>query len=1187
MQQQLGSGKTAVLVERIINKIINEKIDIDKLLVVTFTNAAASEMRQRILDAIYKKIEEEPSNENLQRQITLLNKASICTIDSFCLEVVRNYFYELDNISPNFRIADTTQIELLKQDVIEEIFENKYENQDEGFIKLLHTYTSYKDDTPLKDLIIKIYTYIQSNPFPEKWLNEKVEMFNLKEKMQEDFSKTLWGENILQEIEEELIDSISSLQVIEEKLAYEPELDKFMQVIRDDIEKLCNLKNNLNNWDNAYEIAQNMQFITWPRQKQENLIKDNAKKIRDEVKKKINQLINKKLSCNSKQANEDIYEMYPILKKLENIIIEFNNEFSKAKREKNIVDFNDIEHMALKILIKQSDDGKLQKTEVAKQYEEKFEEIAIDEYQDSNLVQEYILTSISKGNNIFMVGDVKQSIYKFRQAMPELFLNKYASYKNIDKKTNNDDLKIQLFKNFRSRENILNVTNIIFENIMSSVLGDIEYNEGEFLNLGANFPNIDQNMKTEISIISLQENEQINENQEDKIYQDEQNDEEEKEEERIENIELEAKYVSNKINELIKNKYQVWDSKKQTYRNIEYKDIVILLRTTSKVAPIYEQELLNLSIPVFSDSSEQYLDTIEIQTVMNLLRIIDNPIQDIPLVAVLRSHIGKFTDDELIQIRLTDKYDNFYNCLQKAKINVSEKLREKIEKFLKNLQTWREEQEYLALDELIWKIYSDTGYYNYVGLMVNGELRQANLKMLFERAKQYETSSFKGLYNFIHFIDKLKLSSGDLGSAKIIGENDNVVRIMSIHKSKGLEFPVVFLSGTGKQFNFMDLNQTILLHQEMGIGVTYIDYEKQVQYDTLSKQAIKNKIKTETLSEEMRILYVALTRSKEKLFITALDKDVQNTLDSMKEQIEKYDKNKNKINPLLVKKYKRYIDWILLTYLYNQNQCKSLMDFNILNKNEILQEIKESESNNPDIIEIFEQKDENTDVIKEIDKIINYKYPYKFSTTIPTKTSVTQIKQNPYEELDYISFEEPKFMKKESTTLSGAQKGTLMHLCMQKLDFTQDYDINKIKDFVDLLVNNNIITDKDAQNINIYKLLSFTKSKIYKELKNAKQIYKEQPFYSMIPASDVYNDELVKEKILMQGIIDLYYIDKDDKLVLLDYKTDYVENGNEQELVRKYHRQLELYKMALETSLKRKVDKVYIYSIYLEKEILV
>ena len=462
---------------------------------------------------------------------------------------------------------------------------------------------------------------------------------------------------------------------------------------------------------------------------------------------------------------------------------------------------------------------------------------------------------------------------------------------------------------------------------------------------------------------------------------------------------------------MIENKFQVWDKKQEIYRNIQYKDIVILLRSTASTAPIYEQEILNLQMPVFSDSSQEYLDSIEIQTVMSLLRIIDNPIQDIPLVTVMRSNIGKFTDNELIQIRLADKQDNFYTCLQKAKLSVEKNLREKIENFLEALSKWRKEQEYLALDELIWKIYEDTGYYNYAGLMPNGTLRQANLRMLFERAKQYETASFKGLYNFIHFIEKLRLNSGDMGAAKIIGENDNVIRIMSIHKSKGLEFPVVFLASTGKQFNLMDLNQNILLHQELGIGVKYIDYEKQVQYDTLSKAAIRNKTLVETLSEEMRILYVALTRAKEKLIITGIKKEYEKQKEKLLQQIERYQKQNEKINPILVKKYIKYLDWLLLVYFYEPTKMEEIVELKKYTKKEILDFCQKTEVEPANMIEILEKEKIDEAKIEEIDAILQKKYLYELTTKIPTKSSVTQIKQGTREKVE-INFGIPKFMRR-------------------------------------------------------------------------------------------------------------------------------------------------------------------------------
>ena len=1170
-----GSGKTAVLVERIINRILNDKIDIDKLLVVTFTNAAASEMRERILDAIYKKIEEDPSNIELQRQITLLNKASICTIHSFCLDVIRNNFYEI-NISPNFRIGDTAEIELLKQETLDDLFEKKYFEEDEDFLKLVDTYTGYRGDEPLKELVMEIYKFIQSSPFPRKWLEEKVEEFNIKD-LSLDFAKTKWGKLILEEYEKNIEETILGLKNVKQDLDSNPELEKFSQVIRLDLENLELLKANLDSWDKVYELSQRFSFTKWPvDRKIQSSIKDEAKEKRDKINKKFKGIKDKIFIYTSKEAIQDLQEVYEILKLLKKVVLEFEETYGKVKLERNVIDFNDIEHLALKILLKE-EDGKYVPTEVAKKYKDKFEEIAIDEYQDSNMVQEYILTSISKGNNIFMVGDVKQSIYKFRQAMPELFLGKYEKYKLKKDKTENDDLKIQLFKNFRSRENILSTSNLVFQEIMSKKLGDVEYNEDEYLNLGANYPdieNVDFAGKTEIDVINLNKN-QIEEETEDTENN-----------ERIEDSILEAKYVAKKIQELINSNYYVFD-KKQGYRKITYKDIVVLLRSTATLAPIYEKEIADLGMPVFSDTSSEYLNSVEIQTIISVLKIIDNPMQDIPLVTVMRSMIGGFTDNDLIEIRLTDKNCNFYESILKAQVQVSEELRIKINNFLEKIENWREANEYLNLDELIWKIYLDTGYYNFVGLMQNGKLRQANLKMLFERAKQYESASFKGLFNFINFIDKLKLSSGDLGSAKIIGENEDVIRIMSIHKSKGLEFPVVFLSSTGKKFNMQDLNKKVLLHQDIGLGPTYTNYEKKIEYPTLAKEAIKIVTKREVLAEEMRVLYVALTRAKEKLVITGIEKDVNDSIDSKQKELEIYiDNIENKMNPNLVGKYKSYIDWIELVYLKNKD--KDIMKFNIINKKDILKENTEEKEENKDIIKEIQNRAVSKENINKIKQELEWKYKFEESVELPSELSVSKIKElknNVQLQNQEVSFAKPNFLI-EKTELTGAQKGTIMHLCLQKLNHKEEYDLEKLKRMVKSLVEKEIILQKEADSVNYNKILEFFKSDIWKEMKEAKLVEQEKPFYFNIKANEIY-DVKSEEDILVQGIIDLYYINKDDELILVDYKTDYVENNNEEILKEKYDIQLAIYKKALEKALDRKVDKVYIYSTWLGRAITI
>ncbi len=1154
-----GSGKTTVLVERIIRKILDEQVDIDKILVVTFTNAAASEMRERILTALYKEIDKDAQNARLRRQIILLNKASICTIDSFCLDVIRNNFFEI-GISSNFRIADNTELELLKQEALEDTFEQFYIENDEKFYKLVELYTGYKDDEELKNLVLKIYNYIQSTPFSEEWLEEKIGIFNPTDV--KDFSETIWGKILLKEFKDDILNQINILKSIKSKLERDSELSKYELVIADDIYQLEGFVN-LDKWDQSYEYSQNVKLKTWPTDKKIiSELKDECKKSRDKVRERLNKLIEKTFLYSTEEAISDIKEMYPILENLKYVTLKFAENFKEKKSTKNVMDFSDIEHYALNILLQKNENGEYVKTDVAKRYEEKFQEIAIDEYQDSNLVQEYILNSISNNKNIFMVGDVKQSIYRFRQARPELFLDKYEKY-GLEK--NNYGQKIKLFKNFRSRENILDVTNMIFQNIMSKEFGEIEYDESEYLNLAATYENPeDKNAKyagkAELDIIDLKQEEK------------EDDEEDDNSDEIIEKTEIEAKFVAKRIRELIKTKYQVYDRKKG-YRDIQYRDIVILLRATANTANIFEKELQNLEIPVFSDQSENYLDSIEIQTIINLLKIIDNPYRDIPLVAVMRSFIGDFTDNELIEIRLAQK-DGYYFDALKAYLNsdnADTELKNKLEKFIQMISNWREEEKYLPINELIWKIYNETDYYNYVTLMPNGEIRKANLKMLFERAKEYENISFKGLFNFIRYLEKVKNSNSDLSSAKLIGENENVVRIMSIHKSKGLEFPVAIISRTDKNFNQRDLSENILLHQDIGFGPEYINYERKIQYSTAAKEAIKIKIKDESIAEEMRILYVALTRAKEKLIITGIENDLEKSLDEKKDLLDTYEKENGKINHLLLKKYRNYLGWIELVYLNNEDN--KVIDLNKIQKKDIINDVEDNtkEEKNLEVPNINYEK---------IEKILNWKYEHEEMTKLQSKMSVTKIKELKQKTSQEKHIEIKPNFTVENEKITGAELGTVIHLILQKLDLKKDYTLDDIKDFIEELCAKKIITEPQKNAVKPEKIYDIMSSDFMKKLKNAKQIYKEMPFYTYINTKEIY-DTKESENILVQGIIDLYYIDENDNIVLVDYKTDYVQK--EEELIEKYKVQLDIYKKALEEALKAKVREVYIYSIYLNK----
>ena len=1177
------------------------------MLVVTFTNAAASEMRERILDAIYEKIEKNPKDIHLQKQITLLNKSSICTIHSFCLDVIRNYFYETD-ISANFKIGDSSEIELLKVETLEDLFEEKYIEKDEDFLKLIDTYANYRQDESLKELILKIYNQIQSNPFPKDWLEEKVEMFNLKDKLDEDFSNTIWGNLILKELQEEIKENRLKLDKVYKNLKKYPELEKYANVIFNDkeelekIENIINQKNdnkNNNIWDKVYSSVQDFDFKKWPIDRKVTIdYKNEAKDIRDKIRKSINTICEKVMIYSSKEANEIIFETYEILTSLKKIVLEFEELFTYKKKEKNIIDFHDIEHYALKILTTKDEEGKIVYSKVAKELQEKFEEIAIDEYQDSNLVQEYILNSVSKQNNIFMVGDIKQSIYRFREARPELFLEKYKNYMSIDKEQEDEKIsipqketslngkKIKLFKNFRSRKEVLDVCNWIFEEIMSEKLGDVDYNKEEYLNLGADYEE-ELDRTCELHILDLAK-------EDDDIWKEEvnENEQEEKEEHELleKNVE-EAKMVANRIEELFKQNYMVYD-KKRGRRKIEYRDIAILLRSTANTAPIYEKELTSRNIPVFCDTTSEYLDASEIQTILSLLKIIDNPMQDIPLVHVMRSAIGNFTDNELVEIRLSDNKGYFYEALLKKRLASNEELKTKIDNFLNMIENFRKLEKEIPLNELIWKIYADTNYYNYVGLLNNGALKQANLKMLFERAKQYEGASFKGLYNFIHFIERLKSSSSDLSSAKIVGENDNVIRIMSIHKSKGLEFPVVFLCNSSKMFNKQDLTSSILIHQDLGFGPKYIDSEYKIEYQTLAKEAMKLKLLTELISEEMRVLYVALTRPKEKLIITGISKDFNKSLKEKEEMLSLYDVNENsKIEERLLKKYTSYLDWIMLLMIKYPKQEYIKLKVHKLDENN-KQEVEENEENKEEILADKEK-------IEEIKTKLEWEYKHSICSKIPTKTSVSKIKEENSKVIEktdeiqeisldeitkeYIEYnlEQPKFINKERENISSSRKGTLVHLCLQKLDSKKEYTKEELEDLISDLVNRKIILEEEAKAIPIIALENYLKSNLWNELKDAKEIHKEEAFYLELAANIVNKDYPEDETILLQGIMDLYFIDKDDNLVLVDYKTDYVEKNEEQKLIDKYKIQLDLYKESLEKSLNRKVQKVMIYSTWI------
>lgn len=1135
-----GSGKTAVLVERIIHKIIEDGVDIDRLLVVTFTNAAASEMRERIADRIYKEIE---NQSKLQKQISLLGKASITTMHAFCLRVIRDNFFKV-GLDPNFRIGDTTECELIKLEALEELLEEKYESDDEEFETIVNNYTSNKDDETLRNMILKIHRFIQSAPFPNQWLEEQTALFQISE--EEKIEDTPWGKLLMDYARDEIQNGIEELKALEEDIMDSPEAANYLITIQNDIQKLRALAEKCTTWDEMYEAIKCFEFerLKPVRGVAEDL-KTQVTTVRDKVKDIVKKYLKEKVFLtNSEMVREDLQELYKNLIGICHFVKAFDEKFKEKKLEKNLVDFNDIEHLALKLLSENED--------IASIYREQFDEILVDEYQDSNMIQEFILSTISK-NRMFMVGDVKQSIYRFRQARPDLFLRKYQSFPNVEEHLESNSQKILLFKNFRSNENIIDATNYIFEKIMSKEVGEIDYDEKEFLRFGAEYYGY-QGEPAEIDLIETK-------NQEEDFALEE-------EMELDSNAQLEGKLIAQRIQEMVGN-LEVYDKKTGQKRKATYRDFVILLRSTVGSIDAFLEELTLAGIPVYSDNSGGYFNHTEVQIIMALLKIIDNPIQDIPLLAVLRSQIGEFSVEELTEIRLIDRNISFYEAMQRYNTQ-GNSLAEKTFQFLSKLSTWREKSKYMSLSELLWLLYHETGYYYYISLFPDGLQRQANLKLLLERAEAYEKTSFKGLFNFLTYIDHMKESSGDMESCKIIGENEDVVRIMSIHKSKGLEFPVVFLAGTTKKFNYRELNENLILHSELGFGADVVQYEKRIRYPSISKIALIQKIKAEVMSEEMRILYVAMTRAREKLIITALVPNLEKAYDKYAEPLTQYK----------ISKATCFFDWIGSAVIEKKNDW-------VIKQHKFSEAIQYNtigEASQSQLEKLQRIGSEEKQPLDEIAQQMNWKYAHALATGIPSKISITELKRLEKKEEDLTSeelgnitlMEKPEFMKEQLET--GARYGTMVHTALQKLNFFLEDFETQMTDIVSQL------TDEPALQRSIQKKLQrFMQSALCQEIRQAKKVYKETSFNLNLTAREIYGIES-DESIMIQGIIDLYFIDQNDTIILVDYKTDSMEN--EQDFINRYATQINYYRRALEEITGKKVEKACIYSLKLEKEII-
>lgn len=1224
-----GSGKTAVLIERIIELVLDEKnpIDINKLLVVTFTKLAASEMRERVSKAIEKKLEENPENEHLQKQLLLLSGADITTIDSFCKDVLISYAH-LVNLDSNIKVIDPSENEVLAKEVMEELFEELYENNDESFLRLVDWYAKKNTDEGLLQLLLNVNNFVNSHPFPKIWLNEKAEFFNTSTK-DDDFYLENYILDIAKDVDMDLEFFELSIKNNLKKIENYPELEKYIDIYNILLDALFVVKESLKNFlkDNtkfdelkklSYEFL-NSNFGSFRISKCDEEVKEIYNKVKkelDSIKLEITESLGA-LNLDLENIKKESDLIYPYVRSISDVVIKFKEKFWERKQKFNYVDFADIEHLALEILVDIDEYGNIIPSKTALEYQEKYTEVFIDEYQDSNLVQEILLSAVAKDNNRFMVGDVKQSIYRFRQADPSIFMEKYENYYRVEDDIDSFNKKIMLYANFRSRKEILEGTNLIFSKIMKKETGELDYTVDERLNPMASFKESDENVGGAVEILLVDE--KSDDEDEDEIIL---TDEYSEDFEEMKSFKLECIKIANTIYNMMNNKenpFKVYDKNLDDYRKVEYKDIVILMRSPSSNTKILEEVFLEYNIPIYAESTGGYFDTFEVDTIINLLKIIDNPMQDIPLISVMYSPIYNFTSKELSEIRLVDRELKFYELLIKIledeDIEIRISLKEKISKFISDLKLFIEKKSLVSADELIWFLYKYTGYYNYVGLLDMGEQRKTNLMLLFEKAKNYEKNSYKGLFNFVNYIQKISLKS-DVSEAKLISEDANVVRIMSIHKSKGLEFPIVFLANTNKKFNFRADDSNLVLHQKLGFGAVVYDMDKKTSFNSIMKKKIEKFKKNEQIAEEMRLLYVAMTRAKEKLIITGRVKDYEN----LREEISSGIDERGNISNYKILKINNYLDWILssidnLTVYGTSLNCLGREEnflgnedlkfqLNVNTKTEEFieyQRIKEEIKTNEIISEEddIEVKNEMRTVKQFLEDRFNKEYIYKNVLNKPSSITVSEIKKMIQEEdeekhqkyyKENFALKTPSFIHQgeEKVGFNSAEKGTIFHLAMQLLDFSKfdTEDVSKIREEIKLQINSfvekNIMSLDEIETININWIVKFIQSDIFKEIyiaNKSEKLFKEKAIDYNIKLKNLFKDENISEdeKIMVVGIIDLFFENENGEIILLDYKTDYVTKENLEEVKARYKVQLDLYKSAIEDISGKKVAKKGLY----------
>lgn len=1162
-----GSGKTAVLVERIIQKITDEEhpVDVDRLLVVTFTKAAAGEMKERIAAALEKKVQEQPENQHLIRQLSLIHKAQITTIHSFCMNLIRDYFYVL-GIDPGTVAGDEGQLTLIREEVLDEVLEEAYEEKIDGFHELLEAYSPGKNDDIISRYILKMYQTARSHIRPEKWLSDarkNISVNTLEELKEAPFIRAI--------VEDAHATAQSACLLVERAVALAQEEGGpyfYEKTLNQDLE----LMKALNDAGTIEEFVQVFQNFQKPRlngrKKKTDTIDEEKREMCKTLRERAYKLAGEiQISYFYKEEGELLRELR-IVKKPLDVLIHlteiFMEKYEQRKRSENLMDFDDMEHFALELLIEDFDEeGHLVPSAIAKEKSETFDEIYIDEYQDSNFIQDAILTSVSKrafgGHNMFMVGDVKQSIYSFRLARPELFIEKYHGYQTMDE----HHQLVELQNNFRSRASVLEFVNDVFYQIMHESLGDIEYTKE--VALVPTLPFLEREDVDPVSELLLLEPQQVKESEDDAVV-------------------LEARMIAHRIKELVEGPEPMMlsgedEDGNKILRKAEYRDIVILLRSMKGNAEIIQKELNDAGIPAFCNSQKGYFDTVEIRNLLSLLSVVDNVYMDIELAAFLRSPMIGMNAEELGTLKAEGKKVYLYECLKETAQTM-----EKSGKALDILRALREAKTYLPLNELLWMALEETGYYHFAGAMPQGEKRQGNILMLIEQAKAFESHQMKGLFHFIRFMEQCKEYDMDFGEANTLGEGQDIVHISSIHKSKGLEYPIVFVSRIHKKFNLRDSAGSIIFHPDYFIGADLINPVKRTKGTTILKSMIRRQMMKDSLGEELRVLYVAMTRAKEKLILTGVKK----------KDIDWESKAEVSYMDLLIST--SYLEWILQALpMINPKDYRlkiySLEDLAWLQEKEAIDLQMEKE--------IFLQKlhkEMPKQQIENLQQEFSYEYRNKEETEGQLKYSVTEIKRmsQVHEEEEPMfsasSDDEektPAFLKKEEV-ISAASRGTAVHKILELLDFSKEYSQEMLNNQIHQWIKSGAIKEAFDPVIDREEILAFLSSPIGERVRKAaveNKAYKEKQFVIGVPFQEMAPESTGDSYVVVQGIIDLYF-EEDGQLVIVDYKTDRVQKGQEAVLVDRYRAQLDYYKKALEQISGKKVKECYIYSVGLKQEIL-